>query len=155
MFAIKIKERGKTPRKLKPLHIATAKAAYAETAIFFHARLTPARFTYSHGREAGYEKRKGDDLPYGSKQYWRSYMGRKRRQKGHRDPLVFHGESRRQARSVSYTTTSTRATLRYRIRAFSFHPKYKPDFVRLLPKEVIQLGRVFDRAYDRKWKEAR
>jgi hypothetical protein len=24
-----------------------------------------------------------------------------------------------------------------------------------LPKEVIQLGRVFDRAYDRKWKEAR
>ncbi len=149
MFAIQIKERKKPVRKLLKAHNAASKTAYRETAMHFHKHMTPDRFTYQHGREAGYEPRKGDTAPYGSKEYWRSYAGRKKKTKGHRDPLVWEGVSRAQARRAQVTSTSKQARLRYRIRAFTWHPKYKVEFVKILPRELIKLGRVFDAMYNK------
>ena len=152
MFAIQIKERGKTPRKLLKAHNAAAKTSYRETARYFHEHFTPRRFTHEHGKAAGYTKRKGDDLPYGSKEYWKSYMGKKKKQKKHRDPFKWSGKSEAQARRVVITSTSRGARLTYRIQAFTWHNKLKPEFVKILESELITLGQVFDAAYDKNFK---
>ena len=153
MFAIQIKERGPTPRKLLKAHNAASKTSYRDTAKYFHEHLTPKRFTYQHGREANYTKRKGDNEPYGSKAYWQSYMGRKKKQKGHRDPFVWSGKSKAQARRVVVSSTSRGARLTYRIQAFTWHNELKPEFVKILESELIKLGRIYDAMYNKNFKD--
>jgi hypothetical protein len=155
MFAIQIKERGKTPRKLIPAHNAASRDGYNAAARYHHQKHTPKRFTYSHGREAGYTKRSGDDLPYGSKAYWKSYAGRKKKQKGHRDPFVWSGRTRARARRVNIVVLNKTARLKYQVQALNWHPEYRQEWVKLLPAELITLGSVFERAYNKSFKAKR
>ena len=152
MFAIQLKERGKPVRKLIPAHNAASREAYRAVGMYYHEKLTPLRFTYEHGRAAGYTKRKGDDLPYGSKAYWQSYMGRKKRQKGHRDPFVWSGTTRARARRVRLIVLNKEVRLRYQVQALNWNPDLRAEWLKILPRELIQLGRVFDAKYNKAFK---
>jgi hypothetical protein len=152
MFAIQTRERGKTPRKLITAHNEASREGYRAAALYHHEKHTPKRFTYEHGRAAGYTKRKGDDLPYGSKDYWKSYMGKKKRQKRHRDPFVWSGTTRARARRVNLVVLNKTARLRYQVQALNWHPHLRQEWVKILPSELITLGSVFDKAYNRKFK---
>lgn len=147
---IEIRERGATPRGLGRAFRAAAKEAYKAAIEHFHQEMRPLRFTAAHGKEAQYRLRKGEELPYGSKAFWRSYTGRKVRKFGHKRPLEFTGFTKRQSRMVTITSTSNQGKGRYNVRVLNFHPDLAAEFRRILPREAKQMGRVFDARLDKR-----
>lgn len=152
MLKLNFKERGTVPRKMIPRHNDAKRIAFREIAEYYHTRFTPKRFTRAHGRAAGYSARSGENLPYGSKAYWRSYTGRKHRQIGEISPFVWSGTTRRASRSVNIVVTTKGARLRYRMNALNFHPKLLLEFLKMLPEESQRLSDLWDKAYNRELK---
>jgi hypothetical protein len=149
---ITIQEIGPVPRNMKRIHRAAAKTGYTAAATAFHERFAALRFTVSHAQAAGYKPRSGANLPYGSKAYWRSYVGRKQMGGMGRPattaPLVWTGETRDAARMATIDATSNRGTARYTLRKLNWIPWAREEFVRLLEGEANALGHVFNRVYD-------
>lgn len=140
---IEIKERGATPRGMARAYNKAAKKSYHAAISYFHQTYRAKRFTVKHARAAGYALRKGEDLPWGSKEFWRSYTGRKMRKFGHRSPLKYTGETERRARVVNITATSKQGKGRYSLPALNYR-SLGNEFRRVLPSEARQLGRVYD-----------
>ena len=145
---IEIRERGKAPRRLATAYGQASRNAWRETGNWYHDNLRPKRFTVAHGKAAGYKPRKGDELPWGTKAFWRSYVGRKVRKFKHRDPLVFTGTSKRRSQMRTVVAQRNVAKLRYSVQAFNYHPYMQSEFRRILPVEAQQLGRVYDMNLD-------
>jgi hypothetical protein len=151
---ITIKERGPTPRGLRKAFNAASKSSWSATGLYFHERYRPNRFTVAHGKEAGYRPRQGDNLPYGSKEFWRSYVGRKLRKYNTRAPLVFTGRTKRLTQMARISATSNAASVRYSgANTLNFHPDLAAEFRKIIPKEARQLGRIYDSGLTRKLKE--
>jgi hypothetical protein len=145
MLRVQVKERGPVPRRLKAHYTQVSRESWRETGIAFHTTYRPRRFTTAHARAAGYAPRAGENLPYGSKAYWASYIGRKKRRFGHVRPLEWSGESRRAVQTANLVVTSNQVKVKYRgARVFNFRG-LNEEFTRLLPAEAVQLGRVYDR----------
>ena len=142
---ITVRETGPVPRLLKSAYNRASKQAWYDAGIYFHETLWARRFTPAHGREAGYRPRSGDELPFGSKEFWRSYVGRKLRFKHHRNPFEWSGTTKRLARSVSIVSTRNRASLRYAgLRVLNFlPPEFNEELRRVLPSEARQIGRAY------------
>lgn len=148
---IVIKERGATPRRMRRAFNNASKQSWNEAGLYFHQTYRPKRFTVAHGKEAGYRPRSGDELPFGSKQFWRSYVGRKLKYKHTRAPLVWSGQTRRAVQAARISTTSQGASVRYSgARVLNFHPDLAKEFRRIIPREARQLGRIYDRGLDRR-----
>lgn len=149
-----VRERGTTPRNLAKAMTAGKRQAWRATAEQFHLKLRLKRFTKAHGQEAGYYKRKGEGMTPGSKQFKRSYTGRKLARFGHTDPLVFSGEAKRASAAASITSTATAGKASYAsLRKLNFrHPKSKInmalEFRRLVPSDLPVLSNTFDRVLD-------
>lgn len=127
--------------------------SYAETAFWFHDEKTPNRFTKSHAEQAGYGKRKGENLPRGSRAYRRSYTGRKERVKGHTRPMVLSGDTERDVTRSrpSVTASKNGAILRYpKARKLNYrHPKSRlrpsEEFGRITSQEATEAGTQQDK----------
>ena len=149
---IEIKEIGAVPRNMKRIHRTAAKSGYEAAATEFHQRFAPLRFTTAHANAANYKPRSGSNLPYGSKAYWRSYVGRKQRggmgRPGTTAPLVWTGETRDAARMATIAATSNRGEARYTLRKLNWIPWAREEFTRVLGAEAAALGQVFNRRYD-------
>lgn len=149
---ITITERGPVPRRMAKYHRAASRAGYHAAAEYHHTNHTPNRFTVAHGREAGYQPRAGEKLPFGSKLFWGSYYGRKLRggrgRPGTAAPLVWTGTTRERARMATITATANRGVLRYNVNALSFRVFPQEEFRRILPRELKKLGQVFDDVYN-------
>lgn len=161
---ITITERGPVPRRMAKYHRAASKAGYQAAAEYHHRVHTPKRFTVAHGREANYRPRSGENLPYGSKAFWRSYYGRKLKgqtggskiwylrdviREGTAAPLVWTGETRHRARVTTISVTANRANLRYNVNALSYRVFPQEEFRRIIPRELAKLGQVFDDTYNK------
>jgi hypothetical protein len=153
---VKITERGPTPRKMAAVHNRASKSAWADTGVHFHSDFRDLRFRPDHARRAGYIARKGERMPFGSRQWARSYMGQKYRKFGHQRPLEFSGETRRAVASFpTLTSTSSGVKVRYSgARKFNFkHPKSQinmaEEFRRVLPQEANSLARTYDNRLDK------
>ncbi len=85
------------------------KAAWIAVGIFWHgsSRMRAGHFTVAGGRRHGYLPRKGQELPFGTKKFWRSYAGQKQRLVGHQRPLLFSGDSLRASRIQKVKATAT------------------------------------------------
>jgi hypothetical protein len=153
--AIRITERGPVPRALKKYHRAASKSAYNSAGIEYHTVLRPLRFTRAHAIEAKYRPRAGEQFPFGSKAFWRSYVGRKLRggpgRPGTNLPLVWTGRTRERAQMVSLQVFSTRVDARYALNQLNRIPWAQEEFRRILPRELTHLGQVFDAEYDREF----
>ncbi len=146
-----IQERGAVPRNLRKAFNASSKSSWSVTGLYYHEKLRPKRFTVAHGREAGYRPRQGDNLPFGSKAFWRSYVGRKLRYKYTRAPLVWSGTTKRAVRMARIAATSQGAQVRYSgARVLNFNPDIAAEFRKILPSEGRQLGRIYDAELNRK-----
>lgn len=158
--AIKIRERGNTPRGLKRAFNAASARAWHATALEFHTRYRDRRFTEEHAREAGYAHRKGELIPRNTKAFRQSYTGRKLRIHGHTRPLEFTGETRRAVRAASISSNSKGGRASYRgASKFNFrHPKSKirmgEEFRRITRNEALELATFYDRRLDQYLKEA-
>lgn len=152
--AIKIADRsfiaaGGMGRAVAQLHREAAKGAYAAAGEDYHRELRPKRFTREHAAEAGYKPRAGEHLVWGSKEFWKSYTGRKLKKYGHTLPLVFSGRTRDRAKMATITSTSNRGQIKYAVNALNFIPWAREEFIKLLPREIDYLGQRFDFHYDR------
>jgi len=157
--AIVVKERGPTPGLMKREFNRLSKAAWIFAGKQFHANFTSKRFTPEHAVKARYAKRKGQGMPRGSRQFARSYYGRKLRSdkgggRGQADPLVFTGQSKRAARFPSVNSTKSRVRIRYKTPTFNRrHPRSRvrmsEEFRRVLPEEKRQIAAWYDEELDR------
>jgi hypothetical protein len=150
---IEIRERGRAPRRLAKAYGQASKTSWRETGLHYHQTMRPKRFTVAHGKAAGYQPRKGDEFAWGTKQFWKSYVGRKVRKFKHRRPLVWSGETERRARAVNIVAQRNVAKMRYALNALNFHPWAQAEFRRILPAEAAELGRVYDANLDREIKK--
>lgn len=107
--SIVLTERGATPRIAKRKQGQITKAMLAETAANHHAKFMHKHFTVAGGREYGYKPRKGEGKS--GRDFWRSYTGRKKREKGHTRPLEFSGASKTLAKIRDVRATRNRARL--------------------------------------------
>jgi hypothetical protein len=158
-MAIRVRERGNTPRGMKRAFNNASKRAWLDTARYFHEHLRDKRFTPEHAREAGYYARKGQNLPRGSKQFKRSYYGRKLLSQrgggwGKANPLEWTGDTRRAIRSGSASSTSKGGKMAYAgARVFNYRPpksqiRMNEEFRRITPDEAIELANYYDRQLD-------
>jgi len=153
---ITIKERGPTPRGMKRAYNNHSKAAWQSTGMLFHREMRDKRFTRAHGREAGYQKRQGEEPGLTRAEFFRSYTGRKLRKHSHMRPLEFSGETRRAIRTASISATSKGSRVRYPgARKFNFRrtsaaPKMADEFRKLLPDEIQKLAAHYDETLDDK-----
>jgi hypothetical protein len=154
MLRITIKERGNVPRKMQTAFTAAKRVAWEETGKHFHRHNRDARFTSEHADKAGYTRRKGEGMSRSSKEYRRSYTGRKEARFGHTRPLELTGETRRLARSAMVTGTTKAVQIKYSgARKFNFrHPKSQinmsREFRTVAAYEVPALAQVFDSSLD-------
>lgn len=155
--AVKVTDRGATPRRMLKVHNAANKIAWYQTGLHFHGHMRDNRFTEAHAREAGYKKRKGESLPKGSKGYRRSYTGRKERKWGHTRPLEFSGRTRDAVRTARITSTSKGARVSYSgASTLNFkHPKSQirmnEEFRTITRAESEQLGEFHGEVYGREF----
>lgn len=142
---ITVTERGNVPRRLMGAYNRATKEAWSNTGRYYHVNLRPKRFTKAHGDKAGYRKRSGENLPYGSRGFWRSYYGRKIREKHTNAPFVWSGRSRQAMQMARIVGTKNLARVTYSgARVFNFHHWMNNDFRKILPEEAQELARVFD-----------
>lgn len=149
ILAITIRERGAVPRSMAKQHRQASRQAYQEIAEQHHRENTPNRFTKQHGQAAGYRKRKGEDLQFGTKAFWGSYTGRKLRKFGHTLPLVWSGQTRDRARLATIQVTTNRGQLRYSVNALNYNPWARDEFTTLTAPEVQALGQTWETVYAR------
>lgn len=155
---IEIRDRGITPRGMRRQFQKAQAEAWEDTAIEFQRLLLPKRFSILHARDAGYEKRKGDELPWGSKAWRKSYMGVKHRRYKHQRPLEFTGETRAAVTgptAVNIRATAYQAQLAYPgARKLSFRAKgsnvrAQDEFRRVTAMEARILSEIYDKRLDR------
>jgi hypothetical protein len=109
MFLISIAESEPTPRGLKRHLGRIRKAVLTAMAEYWHRNLRRKHFSAAGAREYGYLKRKGEELPRGTKAFRRSYTGRKLAKYGHTRPLVYTGVSLALSGIKDIRSTSKRA----------------------------------------------
>jgi hypothetical protein len=156
---IEIRDRGVTPRGMRRQFQKAQAEAWEDTAIQFQREHIARRFTSpTHAREAGYTKRKGDELAWGSKAWRRSYMGIKWRRFKHQRALEFTGETRAAVSgptAANIKATAYQATMAYPgARKLSFRAKgsevrMQNEFRTVTATEAGQLAKFYDRVLDR------
>jgi hypothetical protein len=109
--AIVIRERGPTPKIAKRQLNHLTKQMLSETGAYYHAKYMDKHFTAAGAAEYGYAPRKGQKSGISGKAFFRSYTGRKLKQKGHTRPLEWSGASRTLAGIRDVRANSKRARI--------------------------------------------
>ncbi len=109
--SIEIKQFGPTPEHTKAAQGTALRGALQAGGIMYHSRFMAKHFTIAGGIEYGYLPRKGQSQGVGSRNFFRSYSGRKQKQKGHQRPLVWSGASEQLARIQDVRATRKRARI--------------------------------------------
>lgn len=138
---------------------ASLKQTWANIGKFFHLNMRDKRFTKEHAIKAGYALRKGEDKGTGTKEFFKSYTGRKFKKFGHTRPLEFTGRTRAAVRSANISSTSNGGKVAYPgANVFNYHnpfsvPELRPnlEFRRVLPDEAEQLAKQFNSEIDSNW----
>lgn len=138
---------------------ASLKKSWENAGRFFHLNLRDKRFTKEHAQKAGYTLRKGEDKGTNSKDFFRSYTGRKLKKYGHTRPLEFSGATRSAVRSANISSTSSGARVAYAgARSFNYrNPFSNPtmnlnlEFRKILPEEAAQIAKQIESEIDSNW----
>lgn len=106
---IVIVERGATPKVAARALGRIIEGVLGKVAATHHSLYMAKHFTVAGGREYGYKPRAGEGKS--GKAFWRSYTGRKKRQKGHQRPMVWSGEQETLARIMDIRANRNRARI--------------------------------------------
>jgi hypothetical protein len=146
----------KTPWAMVKEHNARSERCFGEIgAEFITAGMIEKRFTPEHAREAGYAKRKGEGLAFGSKAFNRSYTGIKFKRFKHMNPLQFKGETKDNIRSGMYLRTGKNfvqmifpAAKKFNWRHPNSQIRMADEFRRITQVEAAEFSRVYERHYE-------
>lgn len=156
MYRIKVKNREPVARKMLKQYRASSTEAWHKTGRDnFHKSHMPRRFTPEHAKEAGYKPRQGERMTRQNKLYPRSYTGRKERKFGHRNPLEYSGESKRNAKaSVVVVSDSKGVRVKYpglrklNLRHRNSEINMAQEFRMITRRENRELGQAYDSHLD-------
>jgi hypothetical protein len=144
---LELKKKGLRGTELRQAFKRVMSAGFQEMGDHFHATNLPRRFTYAGGKMLDYAPRKP------------KYTNRKKRQKGHVDPLVWSGTSKKLAtgiRDVRVKSTDKETSVKVffgRARALNFKNKYssidmRDEVTRIADREHGPLTRVLQKSID-------
>lgn len=143
MIRIVIGYSGPVPRAMRKRMRVILKIAYLKAGRFWHRVHRPKHFTAAGGRLYRYRRRSGE------------YLQRKQKAKGHRDPLVFTGQSRAFTahRDVRATSKGVRiamaaGNLTHNISNRS-NINMPDELTRVHPSEEREIARVFEKSIER------
>lgn len=122
------------------------RTAHQQTGRWFASQMLPLRFTSQGGRKLGYAKRHGEaGAMRGTRQWRRTYVARKMRQYGHREPMVFTGQSKFQSKLSTLSATFKGWTVKIRA----------PRIARRKPskKSPVDPREEITRVADSEWKQ--
>ena len=128
------------------------KPAWKQVGEMFHREMLPIRFTEQAKALLGYAHRKGEEPGTSTKRFFRSYTGRKLKKFGHRKPLVWSGESRRDAtRIADVRATSNGVKVVLHARKLNYRNRYSSIYMneevrRIATSEYPKLQRELERA---------
>lgn len=136
-------------RSLRKRYVEASEPSWDETGQHFHLQMRPKRFTPKHAKDAGYIKRKAN------------YTKRKFKKFGHRNPLQWSGELKRQVQTANIKARSGTGrlggqggvSLTYRARVFNVrNPNTKinmaDEFRRITDRESSLLGLYFQTRFE-------
>jgi hypothetical protein len=131
-----------------------AKGAYIEAGEHWHKHFRALHFTPSGARKYGYAPRAGENLPFMSKRWRRSYAGRKWLKHHHRNPLVLTGESRARTERLDVRGTRNRASVYLHAPALNFRNPHsqvnmRQEMLTVTSDEVDAMTRAAQRQLDR------
>jgi hypothetical protein len=138
---------------------ASLKTSWYNAGKFFHLNLRDKRFTKEHAMKAGYTLRKGEASGAGTKNFFRSYTGRKLKKFGHTRPLEFTGETRAAVRTASISSTSNGGKVSYPgAKKFNYkNPFSNPtmnlnlEFRKVLPDEADLIAKQINSEINSNW----
>lgn len=139
---------------------ASLKTSWYNAGKFFHLNLRDKRFTKEHALKAGYTLRKGEASGTGTKDFFRSYIGRKLKRFGHTRPLEFTGETRAAVQAyASISSTSNGGRVAYPgAKKFNYrNPFSNPamnlnlEFRKVLPDEADLIAKQIKSEIDENW----
>lgn len=130
------------------------KESLAAAAKAWHQEYYEDHFTATGFRKYSYTPRKGQNLPRGSKAFWRSYSGRKLRSKGHLDPLKFTGTTYRLGKVARIVATRKQGKVVLPRGLNRKHPNSDVDMreeaTRVLPSEAAHLREIVEAEFLRR-----
>lgn len=139
---------------------ASLKTSWYNAGKFFHLNLRDKRFSKEHALKAGYTLRKGEASGTGSKDFFRSYTGRKFKKFSHTRPLEFTGETRAAVQAyASISSTSNGGKVAYPgAKKFNYrNPFSNPamnlnlEFRKVLPDEADLIAKQIKSEIDENW----
>jgi hypothetical protein len=138
---------------------ASLKTSWYNAGKFFHLNLRDKRFSKEHAMKAGYTLRKGEASGTGTKDFFRSYTGRKLKKFGHTRPLEFTGETRAAVRTASISSTSNGGKVAYSgAKKFNYrNPFSNPtmnlnlEFRKMLPEEADLIAKQINSEINENW----
>jgi len=122
MILFRIKYDGFPPRVPRREINDVIRACLTRMGETWHRAYRPKHFTRAGAKEYGYTPRKGEGLH--GRAFWKSYMGRKQRQKRHQRPLVWSGESELRSRVRDVRATSKRVRIVLRTPTLNYRNKH-------------------------------
>lgn len=158
---LKLDFKGRGLRGTQRAVTVARKETWQEVGTLFHGTMRDKRFTSPHAREAGYYLRKGESMAVGSKEFRRSYTGKKFRLFGHTRPLEFTGKTRLALRSANISSFALKVQVKYSgARTLNLrNPKSRinmsEEFRRILPSEERELGQHFNSRFEERYKSIR
>ena len=129
MMGFKISYKGQIPPAMRKRDWnKLIKFTFRKLGEFWPSKMRPKHFTKAGAKEYDYTPRAGEDLPFGTRAFWRSYTGQKLRKYGHTLPLVYSGLSMEQTHRRDIRATSKGVRIVMHAPALNFrHPKSEVD----------------------------
>ena len=144
---------GSVPRAMRKEFRKVTRKAWMSAGIWWHSQIRPKHFTPAGAREYGYTPRQGERMSTG-RRFPRTYTGRKVREHGHRNPLMFTGQSRlfTRLRDVRATSKGVRVVMRagnLRLRPPGGKIDMADELTRFSRADERAVGRVFQQTMNR------
>ena len=142
MIGFILRYRGAVPRAMRKEFRTVLKSAYHSVGTLWHARMRPKHFTPAGAQEYRYTRR------------WGEYTRRKERQHGHRNPLMFTGQSRlfTRLRDVRATSKGVRVVMRagnLLLRPPDSDIDKADELTRISRADEREMARAFQKSIDR------
>jgi len=121
--------------------------AYKEGGKYWHKTFARKHFTHAGAKKYGYARRSGEQFPFMSKAFLRSYTGQKWRKHKHTNPLVFTGATRADV-MTKWRVQGTRpggAVVIMNARGLNRRPKggkinMRAEMERVVPEEIAKMA---------------
>ena len=153
MIGFILRYRGAVPRAMRKEFRTVVKEGYRNAGIWWHAQIRPKHFTPAGASEYRYTPRQGERQTTG-RRFRQTYTARKVREQGHRNPLMFTGQSRlfTRLRDVRATSKGVRVVMRagnLTLRPPNTNINMADELTRISPADERAMARVFQKTINR------